>query len=86
VKETAIVPKTHDFTKQGWGYATSGWNTKDGGLTVSCCGWGRGISRGDYILLKNGSADTRYLFEEIEYYRDPSDMWHAKLKFAPRFS
>ncbi|GAA6621722.1 hypothetical protein [Scytonema sp. NUACC26] len=39
----------------------------------------KGIKRGDYILLKNGSNLYRYQVEEIDYYSEPPDMWIALL-------
>jgi hypothetical protein len=42
-------------------------------------GQGKGIKRGDYIILKNGSNSCRYQVEEIDYYSEPPDMWMALL-------
>ncbi|MEI2581633.1 hypothetical protein [Scytonema sp. PRP1] len=42
-------------------------------------GQGKGIKRGDYIILCNGSQSCRYQVEEIDYYSEPPDMWIALL-------
>ena len=42
-------------------------------------GQGKGIKRGDYIILKNGFNSCRYQVEEIDYYSEPPDMWMALL-------
>jgi hypothetical protein len=78
------MPRTHNYTSPSWGHSTSNWKTEDKGMTASCCGWGKGIRKDDFILLKNGDGTYQYQFVEIDYFHDPSDMWKAKLKFAPR--
>lgn len=40
----------------------------------------KGIKRGDYIILRNGSSSYLYEVEEIDYYAEPPDMWMALLK------
>lgn len=76
--------KTHDYTQQMWGHAVTITEVKDGGKQARCYGFGHGVSKGDYILLANGSYSTRYQVETIEHKSDPSDMWFADLVFAPR--
>lgn len=51
---------------------------------LAATGWGHGLKAGDYILLSNEDSDTRYSIVKIKYYSDPTDMWQAKLQFAPR--
>ena len=76
--------KTHDYTDRGWGRNYNITDIQNEGMEVSLCGWGNGITEGDYILLKNGSGSTRYRIDEIKYFSDPRDMWSAAASFAPR--
>jgi MioC protein len=39
----------------------------------------RGIRKGDWIILNQSDAPTRYRVQEIDYYASPSDMWIALL-------
>lgn len=41
--------------------------------------YGRGIKRGDLILLLYGKEKRRYRIEQIDYYANPSDLWIALL-------
>ncbi len=78
-------PVTHDYGpgNRHWGHDYS-FTPADGGHRGSATGWGRGIHKGDYLLLANGDRATRYRVVTIRYYTDPSDMWQAQLAFAPR--
>lgn len=78
------MSKTHDYTNGTWGHDCNILNVLDGGQRLRASGWGRGISAGDYILLKNGEGSTRYQVSSIGYRLDPGDMWFADLHFAPR--
>lgn len=75
---------THDYTNREWGHDYSIQKINDGGLSISATGWGVGIKSGDYIIIKNGDDTTRYKFEDVSYYNNPSDMWYGSLSFAPR--
>lgn len=75
--------RTHDYTVREWGH-DSVFTPIDGGQRASVSGWGYGLERGDYALFPNGERTTRYRIDRIEYYRDPPDMWHAEMTFAPR--
>jgi hypothetical protein len=77
---------THDYTrpKRRWGHDLTYSLIDAGGLRLKASGWGTGISKDDYILLSNGSDETRYQFESISYYGNPHDMWSAMLVYAPR--
>lgn len=78
--------RVHDYTngKRRWGHDIT-WSMLDpGGLRLNAQGWGSDIRQGDYILLSNGKGTTRYQFESVDYYGDPSDMWKGILVFAPR--
>jgi hypothetical protein len=73
--------KTYDYTRyvSGRDYVFESVNDlKKGYMT----GQGKGIKRGDYIFLKNGSDSCRYQVEEIDYYSNPPDMWIALLSEA----
>lgn len=77
--------RTHDYTNpvRCWGHDYI-FRPKAGGIYASMLGWGSGIKRGDYLLLSNGDATTRYQVVTIEYKADPKDMWQADVLFAPR--
>lgn len=80
-------PTTHDYRQstKRWGHDLGVLNLLPDNV-IETYGWGRGIKEGDYVLLTNSplGTDTRYQVKEIEYKRDPADMWFAKLAFAPR--
>jgi hypothetical protein len=78
-------PRTHDYRdrRRCWGHDIT-YRPINGGQTLSAQGWGRGLNEGDYILLSNGSADTRYRIGGVRYSLDPEDMWTATLVFDPR--
>jgi hypothetical protein len=76
-------PKTHDYTKRGWGHDYI-FRPIDGGMRGSMTGWGHGIGDGDYLILQNEGDTTRYRVDEISYYSDPPDQWRASVTFAPR--
>jgi len=76
-------PRTHDYSKRYWGHDYI-FNPVDGGKRGQMSGWGEGIKAGDYLILQNGDATTRYQVTHIEYHNDPEDMWIADVKFAPR--
>jgi hypothetical protein len=86
LKKSNQVGKTHDYTKntRGWGhdYAVIGIINK--GKKIVMSGWGKGISKGDFLLLDNGMISTRYRVLTVFYYSDPADMWSIKAQFAPR--
>jgi hypothetical protein len=75
--------KTHDYTNLGWAHDYT-FDSIDGGMKGSMCGWGHGIKKGDFLILENDGGTTRYKVTEISYYADPPDMWKAKVRFAPR--
>jgi hypothetical protein len=77
---------THDYTVRRWGHDVTIMRVIDGGLRLRAGGWGRGISEGDYLIMRNagGTTTTRYRVVEIEYMRDPTDQWFADLAFDPR--
>ena len=77
---------THDYSIREWGHDYNIIGIENEGLSIRIAGWGRGISNNDYIILKNGNDTTRYQIENIEYKRDPSDMWFASATFSPRES
>ena len=78
------MAQTHDYTKRSWGHNYEITSIQNDGLNLNMFGWGLGIKKGDFIILKNGSDTTRYCFGDISYYNDPHDMWTSNLKFKPR--
>jgi len=88
VKTEAVAnAMTHDYTSKmrGWGHDIM-YTVVDEGRQLQAMGWGYNIKRGDYILLSNEQRYTRYRVGDINYFRDPSDMWQATLIFDPRKS
>jgi hypothetical protein len=79
--------KEHDYTtkRRGWGHdrvlrPVPGTN----GHQANCTGWGYGMEAGDVIMFTNDEGGVaRYRIEQIEYYRDPRDMWRARLQWYP---
>ncbi|WP_017317182.1 hypothetical protein [Mastigocladopsis repens] len=73
--------KTHDYTQCvcGRDYVFEPVNNWTQGYMT---GQGKGIKRGDYILLQDGSNFYLYKVEEIDYYSEPPDMWIAFLQEA----
>lgn len=76
--------QTHDYTKRSWGHDYTITQVYDGGQRLRLVGWGRGIKAGDYLLLENDGASTRYQVATVDYYSDPPDMWRMEATFAPR--
>ena len=81
-------PTTHDYRrpKRGWGHDYTVSRVHDNGMILDMLGWGYGIRQGDFLLLesKSESGETRYRVKEVQYLRDPSDMWNITAEFAPR--
>lgn len=75
---------THDYTTRYWGHDYTIINYIDDGQFLSVMGWGRGIKKDDFLILRNGNGGTRYKVNRINYKADPKDMWDAYLSFAPR--
>lgn len=76
--------KTHDYTDRSWGHDYFILGVIDMGQELIAGGWGEGVQTGDHLILRNGEGSTRYLVKSIKYEYDPTDMWYATLKFAPR--
>jgi len=82
-------PQTHDYRRRSWGHNCN-WHPDPGGggRTGMMQGWGYGIREGDFILLRVGDPpsrqESRYRVTSIRYETDPSDMWWARVVFAPR--
>lgn len=76
--------ETHDYTVRHWGHDYT-FKPIDGGMKGSIIGWGSGLKDGDYLLLEDPrGGSSRYQIDSIEYFSNPSDMWSANVKFAPR--
>jgi hypothetical protein len=76
--------ETHDYTRRHWGHDFTITKVLHDGRELRATGWGHGLRKGDYLLLPNGDATTRYRIENVTYFGDPGDMWKAVLRFAPR--
>jgi MioC protein len=72
-------PKTHDYRQFVWGedYIFESNDSGNGGYMT---GQGKGIKRGDYLILSNGTDCYHYQVEQIDYYSNASDIWIALLK------
>jgi len=88
---TEIKKIVHDYRIKTWGHAYSTHKTEEDGKLLRMTGHGPKadmgydgkIEAGHYLLFSNGGGTTRYIVEEIEYYKDPKDMWKATVRFAP---
>ncbi|MFN3069916.1 hypothetical protein ACKWMY_17600 [Serratia sp. J2] len=84
------IPVKHNYTRMHWGHAIQGltdnWSTKKqmkvtghgpiGGLFCPR------IKKGDFILISSTEGPVmRLAVKKVEYFRDPSDMFAATLKF-----
>ena len=84
------MSETHDYTRRYWGHDYTITDVKSGGQRIFMSGWGRGINKGDFLLLESQSADpkanksTRYKVASARYHADPSDLWAIEAVFAPR--
>lgn len=82
--------KIHDYTQRYWGhdyYIIKIESNQYLGDVIHAGGWGKGLKKGNFILLVNEQAEnkqTRYKIRRIEYLSDPPDMWKAILEHAPR--
>jgi hypothetical protein len=74
---------THDFTRSQWGHSLSTFKPLPDNKGEAM-GFGDNIEQGHFLILRNGTSTTRYRVDSIDYFRDPSDMWQAKLSFSPR--
>ena len=79
---------THDYRKEHrrWGHDYT-FDPVEGtaGRSATMCGWGRGLKKGDYILMSHSEGgESRYQIDEVNYFSNPPDMWSAKVSFAPR--
>lgn len=74
----------YDSNHRYWGhdYTMSPYAATPGQVTAT--GWGYGIEKGDYLLLGRPETPWKFKVAEIEYGRDPRDLWHATLTVAHR--
>jgi hypothetical protein len=77
--------KHHDFTQGGWGHHFSVWETlpPDTDPTIApgtrYYGHAVGLKKDDIVLLAMQSGKVaRWRINEIEYKRDPHDMFFAR--------
>lgn len=71
-------PKVHDYTHYEMGidyiFELNNSNSK-GYMTAQ----GKGVRRGDHLLLRYESTTVEYQIEDINYYSSPANMWIALL-------
>lgn len=73
----------HSFLRRGWGWDFSVHVRARNGRSLTVSGWGHGLRVDDVLVLPNGGDGARYRVVTLEYERDPSDMWHAELRWYP---
>lgn len=77
---TADGRRLYDYTQFEGGHDYA-FEQIEGGDQAYMTSQGKGLRKGDYLLLKDREAQPiRYRIEEIDYYADPSDMWMASLR------
>jgi hypothetical protein len=75
-------PATHDLSGDDYSFSPV-----TGGQRGRIACWnGRHPCAGDYLILRNGQATTRYRVTDVDHCWgvDPPTMWMADLDFAPR--
>ena len=82
--ETPPSAMTHDYTDPGWGHHASVLAVHDEGMRLSLYGHGPLPRAGDFLLMPNEGATTRYRVLSAKYPGNPPDMWFAEAEFAPR--
>jgi hypothetical protein len=79
--------KIHDYRKEksGFGHDLAAVSLRDDGKIIKASGWGKGIKKGDAFLISFARHDTwsTYKVVEINYYKNPKDMFKVKLEFWP---
>lgn len=73
--------KTHYYTKYEDAHDHI-FELREGGIKAYMTGEGKGIQRGDYLILQENSHAEPYQVDKINYYSNPPDMWVAILKQA----
>lgn len=78
-------PQTHDYTRRYWGHDYV-FTPVDGGARGSMLLIGSAQFRvGDYLIMAHKNGDTtRYQIETLRRKPDPSDLYEATVRFAPR--
>ncbi|NMG05978.1 hypothetical protein DP117_03505 [Brasilonema sp. UFV-L1] len=78
-KRKPLQTKTYDYTQDinGRDYI---FESVDNQVKGYMTGQGKGVKRGDYIILRDSSNACRYQVEDIDYYSEPPDMWIALLQ------
>lgn len=69
--------KIHDFRKGRWGWSCLTWKVSEDHKSVSVTGIGKGISKGDYLIIR-GLNDV-YKVEDVKYETNPADMFTVVL-------
>jgi MioC protein len=76
-------PRMFDLRSRYWGHDYT-WTPEEGGLKGRLTGWHTPrLRKGDFVVIGKDEG-SRYRIDEIEHYSNPSDMYTAKVSFAPR--
>ena len=83
LKLRAKIGKKHDYTSSSWGHAIHDHHEHGVFDVHQIQGHGRGVRVGDAIV-RSGEKHPRLLYYvlEIEYYRDPRDMFGATVQYV----
>jgi hypothetical protein len=74
--------RTHDYTKQYWGWSCSITKIKADDHTICCLGHGHGLQEGDTMLLSMESGKVgRFTITQLKYFSDPKDMFDLEAVF-----
>lgn len=79
--------KIHDFRKDKLGWGWNGINFKiideaPGKQKAEMLGIGKGIHKDEYIFMQNGGTEILWHIDDIEYHKNPPDMFDVKLTYA----
>lgn len=77
-------PKVHDYTRLSneidYAFEAIDNDAQSGYMTAQ----GKGVRKGDYIVLLQDGVRHHYWVQQLDYYMSPSDMWVALLKKAEK--
>lgn len=83
------IPVTHNYLERYWGHDYSVVSSNESGTKANILGWGHGLIKGDFLLLKSKSSKSGralYRIKEVSYFNDPKDMWDVKVEWEPSFT
>lgn len=75
--------RVHDYRQRCWGHDYTLTPDPDP-VTARITGWGDGLRQHDLLLIPHSEGGSCfYEIEQIEYRRDPDDMWFSRCRFVP---